>query len=271
MPKLEVLSGPQMEAICDILGDTSTGLTGSEIGRLLSDSNIPDIDSANTKRYRLKAALTQRQSMDGCSNNVINFIQNTMSPIRYTKSPDVFRERRNSLNVALALCGYTVREDGIVEAVKTASTLTEAERRADKLRKQLHERRVHSEVLRFCRAELVDGNYFHAVLEATKSIAERLRQETGRVDDGATLIDATFSVNRPLLAINRLTTDSEKSEQSGFGSLIKGIFGMFRNPHAHSPHISWPIEETEDLDLLTTVSMVHRKLDSAVKVPTGPP
>ena len=41
----------------------------------------------------------------------------------------------------------------------------------------LTRRGVHSEVQRFCRAELRAYNYFHAVLEAMKSIAEKLASE----------------------------------------------------------------------------------------------
>jgi hypothetical protein len=42
----------------------------------------------------------------------------------------------------------------------------------------LTRRGVHSEVQRFCRAELRAYNNFHAVLEAMKSIAKKLRQRT---------------------------------------------------------------------------------------------
>jgi hypothetical protein len=38
----------------------------------------------------------------------------------------------------------------------------------------LQERQVHGDVLLFCRAELLQDNYFHAVFEATKSVAGRL-------------------------------------------------------------------------------------------------
>ena len=51
---------------------------------------------------------------------------------------------------------------------------------------------VHADVLRFCRAELVADNYFHAVLEVTKSIADELRAKSGLTDDGAKLVDAAL-------------------------------------------------------------------------------
>ena len=42
MPAEPRLSDANLEALCDILGDTGTGLTGSEIGRFLRECNIQD-------------------------------------------------------------------------------------------------------------------------------------------------------------------------------------------------------------------------------------
>jgi uncharacterized protein (TIGR02391 family) len=70
-----------------------------------------------------------------------------------------------------------------------------------------------------------------------------------------------------VLCLNLLRTESERSEQTGFMNLVIGLFGMYRNPTAHDPKVvrqaERPITELELLDLFTTLSMVHRKLDSA--------
>jgi len=118
--------------------------------------------------------------------------------------------------------------------------------------------------LAFCRAELLVDNYFHAVLEATKSVADKLRSRTGLADDGASLVDKAFAGDAPLVAINSLTTESEWSEQRGFANLIKGLFGMFRNPTAHAPRLQWSMAKNDAEDLLSTVSLVHRRLDLAM-------
>jgi uncharacterized protein (TIGR02391 family) len=67
----------------------------------------------------------------------------------------------------------------------------------------------------------------------------------------------------PMLAINALNTDSEKSEQKGFANLVRGCFGMFRNPTAHAPRIHWPMGKEDAEDLLSLASLVHRRLDGA--------
>ena len=61
-------------------------------------------------------------------------------------------------------------------------------------------------------------------------------------------------------------TLSETSEPStGAWELIKGVFGAFRNTTAHRPKIYWRMTEQDALDVLTTISLVHRRLDDAVR------
>ncbi|GAI25988.1 unnamed protein product, partial [marine sediment metagenome] len=84
---------------------------------------------------------------------------------------------------------------------------------------------------------MLQDNYFHAVLEATKSVASKVRLMTGLNSDGAQLIDDAFGGSNPILKINAFETDTEKSEQRGFTNLAKGLFGTFRNPTAHAPKI----------------------------------
>lgn len=145
--------------------------------------------------------------------------------------------------------------------------MSEAQQRAGRLRSKLIERNVHHDVLNFCRAELLQENYFHAVFEATKSVAQKIRDKTGLTGDGAELVDRAFGLSDPLLAINSLRTEPEQSDQKGFANLLKGIFGTFRNVTAHAPRITWKIEEQDALDLLTMVSYLHRRLDAAVPIP----
>src|SRR5205807_6062999 len=127
-----------------------------------------------------------------------------MKPERYAKCPERFEPMRANVNRALAFSGLAVNAAGQIYAVDRAQTLSEAQRRADELRADLTTRGVHPDVLRFCRAELVADNYFHAVLEATKSIADKLRSKTGLTDDGADLVDKAFTGKQPLLDINGL-------------------------------------------------------------------
>lgn len=256
-----------LEQVCDVLGNTNSGLTGSEIDRLLRQLRIADPDPSATKRIRLYGALSSRQSTDRSGNKVAEFIQAAMNPVRYRSNPELFEEKRSELNTILAFAGYSLGEDGILSEVRRAATLTEAQGKANRLRSELIRRNVHPDVLAFCRAELLEENYFHAVFEATKSVADKIRVKADLPGDGADLVDHALSGNRPKLAINTLTTDTEQSEQRGFAMLLKGMFGTFRNVTAHAPKVKWPIHEEDALDLLSLASYLHRRLDEATRTP----
>ena len=258
-----VFSQSDLEAIAKALGDTSEGLTGTEIGHILASLKMADPNPDITKWQRLYNALVVRQNYSKNRRATLEFIRQAMKPARYVKNPEKFETRRTNLNLALSFSGLAIDESGKVISITKANTLSEAAKRAEELRADLKTRGVHPDVLRFCRAELVADNYFHAVLEAAKSIADKLRAKTGLTEDGVELVDKALSGNFPLVCINSLTTKSERSEQTGFATLIKGTFGMFRNPTAHEARILWNMTKEDAEDLLTLASLIHRRLDNA--------
>jgi len=265
--KIPAFNEANLEQVCNVLGDTSTGLTGSEIGRYLRECGIDDPNPGMTKRIRLYEALVARQRADGCASDVYAFIQRVMNPVLHVHSPGYFESKQAELNRVLSFEGLRLNDEGKLESCKQARTISEAQDAADQLRQKLLERGVHPDVLKFCRAELVEGNYFHAVLEAAKSVAQKIRDKSGLTSDGGDLVDEAFGIGKkayPVLAFNALSTESERSEHKGLMNLMKGFFGTFRNPTAHSPRIAWRITEQDALDMMTLASLLHRRLDEAV-------
>jgi hypothetical protein len=65
MAAIPRLDEANLQAICEILGHTSTGLTGSAIGRYLRECGFPDPIPQMTKRLRLYTALAEKQNADG--------------------------------------------------------------------------------------------------------------------------------------------------------------------------------------------------------------
>ena len=262
----KVFDGAEIEAISKALGDTNNGLSGSEIGFLLAQAKIKDIDPDNTKWKRLYNAFVESQNKGKNRRHILAFIRFSLNPQRYINNTQRFDELRDALNKALSFSGLEVDEGGNLNSSEKVATLSEANERAKKLRAGLDSRNTHPEVLRYCRDELLDKNYFHAVLEAVKSIFARIRSLTGINEDGAKLIDKVFSGDSPVLIINKHETKTEKQEQVGFCNLLKGIYGMFRNPLAHEAKVLWVIELQDAEDLMSMVSMIHRRLDKAVKI-----
>ena len=272
MTSTPIFSAEVLEGIAKILGDTKDGLTGGEIGHTLAKCNVAEFDTTATKWKRIHNALAQAQNCHQDGRVVVGFIHKSMSPSRWTDRAGQFEVLRERLNVPLAFAGLQLEADGKLRRTVPAKTIREAEVRARTLRSTLASRGVHADVLSFCRAELLEENYFHAVLEATKSVAEKIRRRSDLTTDGAELAQEAFGLGAtgPILALSDLVTETQRSEQRGFTSLLVGLFGTFRNPAAHAPRIYWPMPEQDALDILSLLSLVHRKLDAARRMQTGP-
>jgi uncharacterized protein (TIGR02391 family) len=265
---IPTFTGPHLLAIAKILGDTTQGLTGSEIGHTLQQCRITDCDPSSTKWKRLYNAFVEFQNRNQVGNHVIVFINETMNPASYTSSPDIFYSRKEKLNAILVLSGFLIGDDGKIRRAEKACTLDEALKRANRMKEQLRRRNAHAEVIRFCEPEIIANNNFHAVLEAMKSITARIRSLSNLQSNGPNLVKEAFGLGQtgfPLLAISSLETETLRGEQRGFVNMLIGLFGMIRNPIAHEPKIEWPMEEIDALDILTIISFVHRKLDIACK------
>ena len=264
--RVNIIQFQVLESICKVIGSTNDGLTGTEINKAIVDARMKDVSPEMTKWKRLYNSCVEVQNRTNSSNNILTLIQNTYHPSRFVNNKERFEEKRSELNKVLSFIGLTLNENSKFSKIVATQTITEAQQRATSLLTKLNERNVHSEVIRFCKIELLQDNYFHAVFETTKSIADKIRVLTSLQDDGAQLFQTAFNINNPLIKINELHTETEKSEQKGFINLLIGFFGMFRNTTAHAPSITWVIEQEDAIDIMSMASMIHRRLDAAIIV-----
>lgn len=258
-------SQAQLEAFAKILGDQ---FTSSELGRLLDRAKLPDLNPGDAKWRRLLAIFERVQRQCGVGSHVGTILQVAFEPVLRHDRSEQFESARNAVNRSLAFSGLSIGEDGELRRLAAARILTEAEERAGRLRAALERRDVHPDVLRFCRAELLEESYSHAVLEAAKSVVVKLREKSGLASDGSDLVDQVFGGqpdHLPRLAFSALQTPTQWSEHRGMMNLMKGMFGAFRNPAAHEAKMDWPVGEQDALDLLTLASLLHRRLDAAVR------
>jgi hypothetical protein len=96
---------PQIRAIADALGDTSDGLTGSEIAELLTICSTADVDPALTKRHRLYNAFVNDQNQRQNRRHILGFIRHVMKPARFVRCRERFEPMRTLLNQALSFGG----------------------------------------------------------------------------------------------------------------------------------------------------------------------
>ena len=142
METVPIFEAQHLTSIAKVLADTEHGLTGSQIGYLLQDCEIPDVAPDQTKWKRLFNAFVEYQNRRHFGNHVVVFVNKAMNPVQYTSSPQAFALRRDQLNVVLAFSGLSVGDDGRVRWVRRATGLGEALQRASRLHAALVSRGV---------------------------------------------------------------------------------------------------------------------------------
>jgi uncharacterized protein (TIGR02391 family) len=83
------------------------------------------------------------------------------------------------------------------------------------------------------------------------------------------LIDSAFEKGKqdvPLLVLNSLRTQTERSRQKGLADGLRAVFAAARNPTAHEPKALGTLSEVDALDHLTQVSYLHRRLDECTPI-----
>lgn len=124
MEKQIPIPGEVVENICRVIANTETGLTGTEIGRLLAESFIEDIDPTMTKWKRLFNAFANSQNKIKCSNNILTFLSKAMQPVRYVDNPELFKHRLLELNKRLCFAGLELSENAKYRKILKSSTIT---------------------------------------------------------------------------------------------------------------------------------------------------
>lgn len=250
-----------IEGVSKIVGDL---YSGTELTRIIAEVPLrSDPGEGHTKWRRLAHAVSSNQAKIGNGNALIALVRAAMRPERTLDRKSRADIARDELNQVLSLVSLKVLADGRVATAKRASTDTEALARSERLYKILEQRGAHAEVLAYCREDLLRKDYYEAVFEAIKGLGARIRSQTDVDADGYGLIEKSMAGSSPLLRINEGLTRTERDEQLGIANLAKGLFSAFRNPVAHEPKLYWTMSELDALDVLGTLSMIHRRLDTA--------
>lgn len=275
-----IFTEQNLHNISAIIADTNRGLTKSELERHLRESRITLVsDESYNNGIYYKVGLNKRDWLYNCLaneintthsfNKVVKFIEIVMNPINYTKleKREKYQFILEELNKILLLLGYEIDSFGKLTEIVKANNLDEVDRRVNSLKKKLYDRNIHSEVTKYCINDYLREDYFDTVFEATKGLAERVREISGLNSDGNELFQNAFATKNPYIILNMLATDSEKNEYNGLKELLIALFHLVRNPMAHTPKINWKQNENEALDILTIISFAHKYLDKCYKNP----
>lgn len=141
-----------------------------------------------------------------------------------------------------------------------------------------HWRHIHESVRDASFKDYQNADYYRSVVESIKRYESNVQSKSGRTDDGQNLMNNAFGTGHPLsVASNYKKTDGGEFSDStkdnieeGQKFLSAGLMRGVRNPLAHEEITQLKdtglFTEDDCLDVLSLLSHLFRRLDSAVKV-----
>jgi uncharacterized protein (TIGR02391 family) len=124
-------------------------------------------------------------------------------------------------------------------------------------------RSYHHEIIKHCKKLFIQGNYFHAVFEASKIYNLAVKEKSKSSKDGNPLMLEVWGCEKGVLKITACVSQTDKDVQDGVKFLSAGLMSAIRNPTAHEPALLWPIIKQDCLDILSFISFLFRQLDKA--------
>ena len=125
-------------------------------------------------------------------------------------------------------------------------------------------RNYHSEVIKHSQKLFIQGNYFHSVFESAKAYNKDVKEKSESDKDGQSLMLNVWGCENGVLKVTQCSSQTDKDFQDGIKFLSGGLMSAIRNPTAHEPAITWPINKQDCLDILSLISFLYRQLDKAV-------
>ncbi len=238
-------------------------ISGKDITKYFTICNLEDnLGKGISKHNRLFNSFANELNKFHDDSKIIQFIETICKPIQFD-SDYKFNNLIGDINQTLIFMGCKIDEQGKIISTSSAASINEALERTNKLKLELDKRKIHPCVMKYCSKEYLANDYFHACFEAVKGLFDRIRQMTGRNEDGNDLLDRAFNKNEPLFTINAYSTITDKDEFLGFKFLLLFLHKSVRNFEAHNTRLNNETELEKALDIFVCISIANKYLDNA--------
>ncbi|WP_100065139.1 TIGR02391 family protein [Miniphocaeibacter massiliensis] len=228
--------------------------TGSKITYMFQVLNMDNDSTISTKWNRIYNSISQNLNKFNDSSIVIKVIEYVFADKMHDCNSSEWQSALFDINKVIQYLGLKVNDSGKVVKTIKVETFSDGQKNFNMIKDKLSLFEIHPLILNLCNPEIVEENYFHLILEASKIPLNKVRQLTGSKSDGNTLIIDSFNHKKPLVVLNSLSTQSEKSEYFGLKALLNTIVYFYRNPKAHELKAYNPSSSEDAIKALLMIS-----------------
>lgn len=263
------------ETIHSISAILATYTTGSRITNILINLKLSDLNQysqsssfgiLHSKSDRLKHSIIDYQNRRQSGLVLIQIIEWIFNPVNFIdKEHNNWSTGRNDINQILQFSGLFLNDNGKIVKTNKVKSYTEGRKRYHSLKSQLTSLDIHARLLSACRPEILQDNYFHLIFESSKIVLTKVREISEINLDGNKLINQCFNIKKPIIVLNTLQNESERSMYWGLKSLLHEIVYLYRNPKAHEPKAYSETSEVDAIYALVTMSRALNILDKCSK------
>lgn len=256
--------------ICDVYVELEDILSDGEIGAILIGSGLEDVYPNSNRHNRMLNAFTNQQDRDNNANVLSTFLRRTGEYLDKRKGDDAVNQFREKINLILTYVGFELDENCNFSPVDNSRPMyatKHAEERAENLNRGVKARHLHPDILLSTRPEYMEDRgrgYHRCVLEANNMLREKLKAKAGINIDGPTIAEHAFafsSQQKPRLIFNEFASEGDYAEQFTLMCMLKALFLMFQDEQTKTYRPHWYISFEDALDMLSLISMFHRKID----------
>ena len=147
--------------------------------------------------------------------------------------------------------------ESVIADTKSTKHLIEHQETIESPLQLLDALQLHPRIIRASKSLVSSGHYTEAIFAAFKAVNNFTKRKTGQSLDGKDLMAKAFNESKPIIKINKLTTQSERDEQEGFRFLFMGAMVGIRNPKAHDD--TRQIDYHKALEYLAFASLLMRR------------
>lgn len=127
---------------------------------------------------------------------------------------------------------------------------------------------LHPVIREHAYPQYLDGHWRDAVLNAFIAVFDLIRNRTGLDLDGDALVTRAFSLQRPMLMLSDLRTESGRNDQAGFLQIYQGSYKGIRNPKAHG--LQHDLTDNKAAQYLVFASLLARRVEEATLAESEP-
>lgn len=287
-----------LKEICNIIGETNSGYTGSQIDNMMISidrqydykknkgqnfNNGVCYIIGKKKAERIYDFAFFLVNKHGEINTIKKLCEYYLNPIKWLQEQEKQNLKFIEINKILNLTGFEITNEMKLININKINTIKEVEAKWNSFYSELKEYNekglINNEILKYCDEEAKKEFYYHVIDQISKHLEEKIKKKISCIDDVETawnLLQKKVWIlddKQPYFITNKIITKEKiditalNNYQNGYVLFIKGLLKYSRNLFSHTSRKKMnDVSKEETVSVLTSLSRAYDFIDSLSRI-----